>query len=92
MHVFFHSYINEICLLFAEMLKIDGDHVFIAFWNLSVVFHVTVTHMKKDYIETLPKIDYKTPFVDFEIIKKKSLDYLEKNLRKAEETIENNEQ
>ena len=45
-----------------------------------------------DYIETLPKIDYKTPFVDFEIIKKKSLDYLEKNLRKAEETIENNEQ
>ena len=47
MHVFFHSYINEICLLFAEMLKIDGDHVFIAFWNLSVVFHVTVTHMKK---------------------------------------------
>ncbi len=52
------------------------------------------THEKEsmDYIETLPKIDYKTPFVDFEIIKKKSLDYLEKNLRKAEETIENNEQ
>ena len=61
---------------------------------IGCVVRYCYTHEKEsiDYIETLPKIDYKTPFVDFEIIKKKSLDYLEKNLRKAEETIENNEQ
>ena len=69
------------------MLKIDGDHVFIAFLELiGCVSRYCDTHEKEsmDYIETLPKIDYKTPFVDFEIIKKKSLDYLENEFKKMQ--------
>lgn len=43
------------------------------------------------YIESLPRIDYTAPFTDFENMKKKSLAYLEKNLKIAEERIRQNE-
>ena len=43
------------------------------------------------YIESLPKIDYHAPFADIEMMKKKSLDYLEKNLKKAEQIIRHQE-
>lgn len=44
-----------------------------------------------EYIDSLPKIDYTSSFENFENMKKKSLKYLERNLKIAEERIKENE-
>lgn len=44
------------------------------------------------YIEALPKIDYTAPFREFQKRKESSWDYLKRNLKLAEETIQKNEQ
>lgn len=44
-----------------------------------------------EYIDSLSKIDYTSFFENLENMKKKSLEYLERNLKKAEEKIKENE-
>lgn len=44
-----------------------------------------------EYIESLPKIDYSVPFQELERMKKSSMEYLQRNLKLAEEKIKNNE-
>lgn len=44
------------------------------------------------YLTSLPKIDYSAPFPAFDRMKQTSWDYLKRNLKLAEETIQKNEQ
>lgn len=87
--VFSHIYHKNFFVFNRAGLKSMNDRIYslTSLFDTQERFCDTKGKMSLKYIESLPPIDYDKPFPKFEAMKKKSINFLNDNLKRAEEKI-----
>lgn len=90
--VFSHIYKKNFFVFNRAGLKSMNDRIYslTSLFDTQDRFCDTKERESLEYIESLPPIDYNRPFLKFEEMKEKSIDFLKENLKKAEEKINGN--